>query len=404
MMRSPLSVLFSAALATAVLPSVPAQQNSSKPPVKSAQSNPSTGTKDSTKSVPPQTPPKPAPTPGSKVDNDVVGVVNSKNITWGQLLTRLQQDQPQVYNASVGQIIGGQAVVALFGPNPKASFTITREEALTALRQHPNRQIVDQLDLMLDEEAITQQSVKEGAVPTVQQLDAQIAKALKQIRGKDPSFPVSMTDDQFLQSKKITREKMRENFGVRARIINLIEKEMRTRLGHPVRPDDFVQASHLLIAVKDPQPDAKPEERKKAEADALARIKVIEEAIKTGKKTFDQAVKESSDDTDTRPAGGDLGMFVRGTMAKDFEDAAFSAKTGVMSAPVRTQFGYHLIIVTKHGNELSADDWQAFLDDYEAHQIPGYLYKLTGQLNKVENRLAALLPPQPGVGMTPGSR
>jgi len=44
------------------------------------------------------------------------------------------------------------------------------------------------------------------------------------------------------------------------------------------------------------------------------------------------------------PQGGDLGFFVKGQMVPAFNDKVFSMKVGtVTAAPVKTQFGYHVI-------------------------------------------------------------
>jgi len=46
-------------------------------------------------------------------------------------------------------------------------------------------------------------------------------------------------------------------------------------------------------------------------------------------------------------SGGDLGVFSPGQMVKEFNDVCFNEEVGVVHGPVKTQFGYHLIEVTK---------------------------------------------------------
>lgn len=84
-----------------------------------------------------------------------------------------------------------------------------------------------------------------------------------------------------------------------------------------------VSASHILVA---------------DEAEA-ARIR---EEIVSGKTTFEDAAKANS----TCPSGaegGALGEFGRGQMVPEFENACYEMEIGEISAPVKTQFGYHII-------------------------------------------------------------
>ena len=87
----------------------------------------------------------------------------------------------------------------------------------------------------------------------------------------------------------------------------------------------FVKASHLLV---------------KTEEEALK----LKEEIVAGKE-FAKVAQEVSL-CPSGQNGGDLGYFTKGQMVKEFEDACFSMEVGEVSAPIKTQFGYHLIQLT----------------------------------------------------------
>lgn len=60
--------------------------------------------------------------------------------------------------------------------------------------------------------------------------------------------------------------------------------------------------------------------------------------------SFEEAAQKYSS-CPSKSQGGNLGIFGRGQMVPEFEDAAFNLEIGKISEPVKTQFGYHLIKV-----------------------------------------------------------
>ena len=104
--------------------------------------------------------------------------------------------------------------------------------------------------------------------------------------------------------------------------------------------EEKVGASHILI--KHNESD-EATERTKEEALELAN-KVAELAKATPGKFPELAGEYSEGPTAT--SGGDLGLFERGKMVKEFEDAAFATQIDEVSDPVESEFGYHIIMVT----------------------------------------------------------
>jgi foldase protein PrsA len=104
--------------------------------------------------------------------------------------------------------------------------------------------------------------------------------------------------------------------------------------------DEFkfeVRARHILMSDK---------------TQALEVLKRVEEG-----EDFSSVAREMSEDASSAEKGGDLNYFSRGTMVKEFEEAAFSMAIGEISDLVATKFGYHIILVEDYRtlNTIKAD-------------------------------------------------
>jgi peptidyl-prolyl cis-trans isomerase C len=71
----------------------------------------------------------------------------------------------------------------------------------------------------------------------------------------------------------------------------------------------------------------------------------LKQDIEAGADFADVARKHSQCPSARR--GGELGEFGPGQMVKEFDAVVFSAPVGEVQGPVKTQFGYHLVEVTR---------------------------------------------------------
>jgi peptidyl-prolyl cis-trans isomerase D len=121
------------------------------------------------------------------------------------------------------------------------------------------------------------------------------------------------------------------------------------------------QASHILIEIND--------ERNAEQAKALAE----EIAAKAkGGESFADLAKVYSDDIGSKNVGGDLGFNTRGGFVTAFDDVLFVMEKGEVSAPVETEFGFHVIqLQDTRSPELAslADKTEEIKAELKASQI-----------------------------------
>jgi peptidyl-prolyl cis-trans isomerase C len=115
-----------------------------------------------------------------------------------------------------------------------------------------------------------------------------------------------------------------------------------------------VKARHILIRMKGSRVPLRDGHKELTDEEALAKAKEVRAKILAGAKFEDEA-KVESDDTGSGENGGDLGTFGQGQMVPEFDDVVFKAPIGQVTEPIKTAYGYHLILVEERKSKPFED-------------------------------------------------
>jgi len=117
----------------------------------------------------------------------------------------------------------------------------------------------------------------------------------------------------------------------------LSDKEVAKKLAHEAyeRMKEDVHVAHILIASRSMDDTVAAYHK----TDSLYR------AIQNGQADFSTIAMKYSDDKSSAPKGGDIGYISALQVVYPFENTAYSTPVGSVSAPFRTQFGYHILKV-----------------------------------------------------------
>ena len=199
---------------------------------------------------------------------------------------------------------------------------------------------------------------KKGLVVTDDEVAARANEIIKANQGR-PGAPATLDD--LLAKHPLGIERARVEFKDSVLINKFVDQEIASKI--KVDPAEVkkqydavvsniaqrakapqgerVRASHILVKT-----DAKKTaDAAKKEIDALyAQLKGLSgDALA---KKFADLAKEKSD-CPSKAKGGDLGAFGHGQMVPEFDKAAFAQEIGKLYEPVKTSFGWHLVLVTE---------------------------------------------------------
>ena len=173
-----------------------------------------------------------------------------------------------------------------------------------------------------------------GAPATLDDLLAKHPLGIERARAefKDSVLINKFVDQEIASKIKVDPAEVKKQYDA---VVSNIAQRAKAPQGERVR------ASHILVKT-----DAKKTaDAAKKEIDALyAQLKGLSgDAL--AKKLADLAKEKS--DCPSKAKGGDLGAFGHGQMVPEFDKAAFAQEIGKLYEPVKTSFGWHLVLVTE---------------------------------------------------------
>ena len=224
------------------------------------------------------------------------------------------------------------------------------------------RAVITQLVI---QELLDQESKTRGIKVSNKDVDKAIDKIIDKVGGKDNLSNMlkqnNVSISQFKSDIK-TQVKM-QKLAQTAKNVKVSDKEVKDFYNKNInkfKHGEQVRAYHILL-MTDPmqiaqeitnngkKEIAESEMNKKIEATVKERETLankIANELKADTTKFSQYAKKYSHDTVSAQKGGDLGYFEAKVMVPEFSKAAFGAKPNTIVGPVKTQYGYHVILVT----------------------------------------------------------
>lgn len=200
------------------------------------------------------------------------------------------------------------------------------------------------LDNLIHARLIDRELEKAGDQARVE--DAVVDSEFEEFRER---FPTDDAWESFLERNGVTAAQMRENLRKDLSLRKLLSQHYDTEVSsQEVRDfydknirnfeeDEQVRARHILIKLdKDADEDEVDEARLRAAE--------LSERARQSDVDFAELARKHSEGP-SAPRGGDLGLFTRERMVREFSDAAFAMSVGDVSDPVQSQFGFHVILV-----------------------------------------------------------
>ncbi|WP_165243879.1 peptidylprolyl isomerase [Paludisphaera soli] len=318
------------------------------------------------------------------------------------------QNAPAQPNAGAPPMVANPAEVVATVDYNGATEKITKGEVFNVITRYPipateDRELVyrDAVETLVNTKLVTQFLNRQRIAIKPEQVQEEIGKLEQGLKAEGKDLASSLLENGFSldEIKKEIEDRLRWIEYVKAKATDA-ELKKYLAANNDLFSGTQVRASHILLKT---EPNAKPEEKAKVKQQLLA----VKKEIDGGKLTFAQAAdKYSQDPANEGGAGGDLDYFnLNSGFIPEFTDVAFKLKTGSVSEPVETPYGYHLIQVTdrKEGKPVDFEQNKPYITSGYAAELQRGLLTEARKTAKIEVKpmpkdLFPPIPAQPPAG------
>jgi len=230
---------------------------------------------------------------------------------------------------------------------------------------------------LIDRLLLRQEAARLKLQPTAQEIDAARAQVAPRLEGSEgcraDAADVESRED---IAARIMVDRLLARWFDGVRPLKMHElKEYYRKNQESFHTPELIAASHIVKHTAE------------GENSAEALLHEVRNAILAGE-DFAEAAKRVSDCPEN---GGDLGYFPRGVMVDDFDQVAFAAPVGEVTAPFQTQFGWHIVLVRDRRppgirafDEVVGNIQNGLLRDKQEHELGEKLDSLRSRAKYVE--------------------
>ncbi len=229
-----------------------------------------------------------------------------------ETVLRGQNMSPQTFEMRVAQELGMRQLTDAYTQNGYASRTV----ADNLMRLSEQQRVVAVAEITA-EPFLQSVKVDESAVKSYYETKQKEFQTEEQVRVEYVIFPAAALQAQVTVDEGEIRKYYEEH-----------QPEFGTQ--------EQRQAAHILIALT---PQASGADKQAART----RAEQVLQQVKQAPGKFAELAKQHSQDPGSAANGGDLGLFSRGMMVKQFDDAVFKLSPGEISGLVQSDFGLHII-------------------------------------------------------------